>query len=109
MTLGENFEYLIAWLIYLGAGVGFAFVWWQVTENWRNTGWRELSRGFCIVFVFTPWHAGEQAGYYAPAIVVLAMDVLLGGVGGGLEGGIVLLASSFVMLLILIIRQFVRR
>ena len=83
MTLGENYEYLIAWLVYIAAGLGFAIVWWRFTAGWRHAGWRELSRGFCLVFLYTPWYAGEQAGYFAPAIFVLMMDVLLEGTGSG--------------------------
>jgi hypothetical protein len=97
----DNYQYLIAWVIYGIAGVGCCAVWWKITSFIGNRGWRDLSRGIVIVLIFTPWYAGESAEFYAPAVVVLLMDLLLEGAKAGLKGGLALLVSSFVMLIVL--------
>jgi hypothetical protein len=97
----DNYQYLIAWVIYCIAGVGCCAVWWKITSFIGNRGWRDLSRGIVIVLIFTPWYAGESAEFYAPAVVVLLMDLLLEGAKAGLKGGLALLVSSFVMLIVL--------
>ncbi len=61
-------------------------------------------RGIVVVVIFTPWYAGESPEFFAPAIVVLLMDLLLEGARAGMKGGIALLFSSFLMLLILTAR-----
>ncbi len=91
-------EYLIAWTVYILAGLGCCVVWWKITAFITNRGWRDLSRGLVLVMIFTPWFADEGRDAYAPALVVLAMDLLLEGAKGGLQGGLVLLISLFLML-----------
>ncbi len=97
----DDYQYLIAWMIYIIAGVGCCAVWWKITSFIRHRGWRDLSRGIVIVLIFTPWYAGESAEFYAPAVVVLLMDMLLEGAKAGMKGGLALLVSSFVMLIML--------
>ena len=58
--------------------------------------------------VFTPWYAGDSPEFYAPAIVVLLLDLLLEGAKSGMKGGIALLLSTFMMLLIITVRQYLR-
>ena len=98
-------EYVIAWSIYLLAGLGCCTVWWKITSFIHHKGWRALLRGVPVVLIFTPWYAGESPEFYAPAIVVLLMDLLLEGARAGMKGGIALLVASFVMLLVLTIRM----
>jgi len=99
-----NYEYLVAWAVYCLAGAGCCVVWWKITSFISHRGWRELLRGIAVVIIFTPWYAGESPEFYAPAIVVLLMDLLLEGAKAGMKGGIALLFSSFAMLLVLTIR-----
>jgi hypothetical protein len=97
----DNYQYLIAWVIYFIAGVGCCAVWWKITSFIRHRGWRDLSRGIVIVLIFTPWYAGESAEFYAPAVVVLLMDLLLEGAKAGMKGALALLVSTFIMLIVL--------
>ena len=108
MNFVENYQYLVAWGIYGVAGLGCCTCWWKITSFIKHRGWRDLLRGFAVVLIFTPWYAGELPGFYAPAMVVLLMDVLLEGVEGGMKGGIALLFSMFLMLVVLTVRQFRR-
>lgn len=101
-------DYLVAWGLYLIAGVGCMAVWLKITSFLHHSGWRDLARGIAIVLIFTPWIAGESAQYYAPALVVMLMDLTLAGTASGLQGGVALLISAFVMLLVLTIRQYRR-
>ncbi|MEX0942158.1 MAG: hypothetical protein WD002_06380 [Pseudomonadales bacterium] len=102
-------EYMIAWTLYLAAGVGCCLVWWRLTRFIGSRGLREILRGLLIVLIFTPWYAGESPEFYAPAIVVLLMDLLLEGARSGMKGGIALLFATFFMLLVLTVRQLRRR
>lgn len=104
-----NYEHLVGWMVYWAAGAGCCIVWWKITSSISHRGWRELLRGMVIVVIFTPWYAGEYPEFYAPAIIVLLMDLLLEGASGGMNGGIALMFSSFVMLLVLTARLVLRR
>lgn len=97
-------ESVIAWVIYVCAGIGCCFVWWKMTSFVNHRGWRDLLRGVVVVLIFTPWFYGETPEYYAPAVVLLFMDLLLEGSGSGLKGGFALLGSTFLMLCVLVVR-----
>jgi hypothetical protein len=101
-------EYIIAWLIYAVAGIGCCAFWWKITSFLNHRGWRDLLRGLAVVIIFTPWYAGESPEFYAPAIVVLMFDLLLEGAKSGMKGGVALLVATFVMLLVITVRQYLR-
>ena len=105
MSFIEDNPYLVAWLVYILAGLGFCRYWWHITKLIQHPGRRELLRGFTWVIIFTPWPQGAS---YAPAILVLLMDLLLDGTENGLQGGLALLISSFFMSIVLAIRQIRR-
>lgn len=104
----EHSEYILAWLVYGVAGIGCCAFWWKLTSFLDHRGWRDLLRGIVVVMIFTPWYAGESPEFYAPAVVVLLMDVLLEGAKSGLKGGIALLVATFIMLSVITVRQYIR-
>jgi hypothetical protein len=104
-----NYEYVVAWLVYFVAGICCCVIWWKMTSIIRHRGWRELLRGVVVVLIFTPWYAGESPEFFAPAVVVLLMDLFLEGAKAGLKGGIALLFSSFGMLIVLTARLLLSR
>jgi len=108
MSFINDYQYVIAWLVYGLAGCGCCVFWWKVTSVLRHRGWRDLLRGIVVVLIFTPWYAGESPEFYAPAVVVLFMDLFLEGAKSGMKGGIALLFTTFFMLIVLTIRQFLR-
>ena len=99
----ENQHY-VAWLIYLLSGLVCAFIWWRIPRHITHRGWRDLCRGFVVVFIFTPCYSGDASEFLAPAFIVLLMDILLEGASSGIRGALTLLFSSFVMLLALTFR-----
>jgi hypothetical protein len=103
------FPYVIAWLVYGAAGLGCCLVWWRMTRNIRHAGWRDLLRGVVVVLIVTPWYAGDSLEFFAPALVVLLMDLLLVGAKSGMQGGVALLVSTFLMLVALTVRGWRRR
>ena len=106
MSFVDDYQYSIAWTVYILSGIGCCLFWWKATSFINHRGWRELLRGFVFVLIFTPWFAGENTGEYAPAIVVLLIDLLLEGTQSGLNGGVALLFATFSMLIVLTIRSF---
>jgi len=106
VDFGGSYQYLFAWIIYILAGAGACVFWWKITSFINRRVWRDLLRGMGVVLIFTPWYVGEYTEFYAPAIVVLLMDLLLEGVKNGMRGGVALLVSTFLMLLVLSVRQF---
>lgn len=101
-----SLEYLLAWTVYAISGMGCTWVWWKLTASIQNRGWQDLLRGLVMVLIFTPWFTGDDLRIYAPAFLILAMDLLLEGAESGLHGGVALMFSSFFMLVVLSIRIY---
>ena len=72
-------------------------------------GGRDVLRGIVLVLIFTPWYTGDDIRIYAPAFLILAMDLLLEGAESGLQGGVALMFSSFFVLLVLAVRLYLYR
>ena len=104
-----SLEYILAWSVYIISGIGCSWVWWKLTSGISNRGWQDLLRGLVVVIIFTPWFTGDDIRIYAPAILILSMDLLLEGAKSGLQGGVALMFSSFFMLLVLSVRVFLYR
>jgi hypothetical protein len=104
--MADGYQYFVAWTIFGLSGLACCIFWWKVTSFIKRRVWRDLHRGIVVVLIFTPWYVGDFPEFYAPAVVVLLMDVLLEGAKSGLKGGTALLVSTFLMLLVLTIRQF---
>ncbi len=101
-------EYLIAWAVYYAAAACCLLVWWRMTSFMSAGSYRDLARGVMTVILLTPWYAGDSPEFYAPAIMVLGMDLLLEGTESGLKGGIALLVATFLMLVVLLVLRLRR-
>lgn len=101
----DEYQYVVAWLVYLLAGFAFCVFWWRVTRMLGRTAWRDLLRGLALACIFTPWFTGDSHEHMAPAFVVVAMDFLLGSSDNGVAGSIVLLVATALMLLALLVRR----
>ena len=100
-----TYQYAIGWTVYVAAGVFFCMFWFRLTRPVGHPGWKDLLRGVALVVIFTPWFASEAHEHYAPAIVVVLMDLLLGSTENGLAGSMVLLVAVAIMLGVLIVRR----
>ena len=78
-------DYLLAWLVYLASGFLMAMVVWKVSAYF-SYAWRILA---------------DYPGFYAPAFVILMMDLMLSESGGNLAGALALLVSFTCMLILL--------
>ena len=92
-----NAEYLVAWAVYLGFAVLLVAQLFALTRA-RSFFAQVMIRGHFIVLAFTPAEIVAFPGHYAPAILTLAMDVLLKGAGSTLEGAMALLVAYLAML-----------
>ncbi|MDA0978437.1 MAG: hypothetical protein O3B72_07765 [Proteobacteria bacterium] len=104
-----QYEYHLAWTVYLLASVCFCLFWWKLTGNLKHGGWRDLLRGAALVVIFTPWYVSDAHDHLAPALVVVLMDLLIGSSDNGLAGALVLLVAVALMLALLIVRRLVFR
>ena len=100
-----QYQYSIAWGVYLGAGVLFSLFWWKLTSRITHSGWRDLLRGVALVVIFTPWYAGDAHEHFAPAIVIVLLDLILGSTDNGLTGSLALLVATALMLAALIAKR----
>ena len=100
-----QYQYAIAWAVYLASGIVFCAFWFRITRGISHSGWQDLLRGITLVAMFTPWFTSETHEHYAPAIIVVLMDLLLGSTENGLAGSMVLLIASAMMLGVLIVRR----
>ncbi len=103
----SQYQYVIAWTVYILSGLGFSLFWWHITSKLRHPGWRDLLRGVSLVMMFTPWFTDTSHEHMAPAIFVLMMDVLLGSNDNGLAAALTLLTSLALMLVVLVARRFI--
>lgn len=93
-------DYLLAWLVYLTAGLLMAIVVWKLS-SYTSYAWRAMIRGSYLVITFTPFILADYPGFYAPAFVILMMDLILSESGSSLAGALALLASFTFMLIFL--------
>lgn len=101
-----QYQYILAWSLYIGSGLIFSLFWWRITRFVNHRGWRELLRAISLVLIYTPWFTSAAHEHLAPAIVVVLIDLLLGSSDNGLAGSLTLLLASAAMLAALIGRRY---
>lgn len=72
----EQGDYVAAWTAYLVSAVVFSLIAWRVL---RKLPWRELAyllECCLLALLFTPWYVMDDQNILAPALMVLALDVL---------------------------------
>lgn len=98
----DAWEYPLAWAAYVIAGLGLGGLLWLALAKlgWTTRAWL---MGSYLVLAFTPWTLAGYPEHMAPAVLVLAMDILLKGGGNTLEGGLVLVITYGVMLFLVML------
>lgn len=98
-------DYLMAWSVYLFAGLAFQLAIWRWT---RRLWWwiRDPLRVALAVLVFTPAAVDGTTGHFAPAAYVVAYELLTAPEGGmgALIGVRLLLVLIFSVLALLVVR-----
>ncbi len=100
-----EYQYVIAWTIYLASGAILCTFWWKITRKLQHPGWCDLLRGIALVLIFTPSYSSGNHEHYAPASLVTLMDLLLDSPGSNLSAVLMLLFASALMLAVLLLRH----
>ena len=72
----ETLDYIIAWFVYLTAGVIFSIVSWKLLKHFV---WRELAyfiQSLQLAVIFTPWYVLPEEEILAPAIYIFVLDLI---------------------------------
>ena len=70
-------DFLLAWYVYLGASALGYLAGWQLT-GWMWRWLREPLRLAAAILLFTPTLVDAARDLYAPAVIVVALDLLFG-------------------------------
>ena len=82
-------NYLIAWLIYVVAGLVFMFAMSRIFRNIKPIELKGMLFGWMAVIIFVPYRGHEPAPFMAPAILVAAFD-FLDGLDKGMDSALAL-------------------
>jgi len=73
-------NYLGVWFVYLIAGFAFYAVLHRFTQFERARWWAYAIRALYLALTLTPWYANSQGETFAPALMVMTLDLIT--VGG---------------------------
>ena len=72
----EETNYVIIWLIYLAASVVF-FALLGFLNEYKSAVWFSYSlRAVAAAIILTPWYANTQGESFAPALMVMTLDLI---------------------------------
>jgi hypothetical protein len=77
-------NYWLIWLIYCLACGAFYWVYWKMTRIPRSPWLSYSLRALMLSLMLTPWYANIEGNTLAPALMVLALDIIT--IGGGAAG-----------------------
>ena len=92
-------NYWLIWSWYLLASTVFFIVFWRFTRFEKAIAASYFLRTLTIALVLTPWYANSESNVLAPALMVLALDVITIG-GSAAARAIVPLLLSVILALI---------
>lgn len=72
----ETFDYLLAWLVYLIAGVAVSWMFWKFAKRFFWLDLAYVMQGTFMAVVFTPWYVVPDQSILAPAIIIFVMDIV---------------------------------
>ena len=74
----------LSWLFYCLACGAFYWVYWKMTRIPRSPWLSYSLRALMLSLMLTPWYANIEGNTLAPALMVLALDIIT--IGGGAAG-----------------------
>ena len=103
-------QYLMAWAIYILAGVGLLLAFRGLTRFIAYAPLRDVMGALFAVFLFMPWQSYEAQGSLSPAFLIAAFEALTETYEQGLRAGIplsvaLLATGSVVFVLSLLFRR----
>lgn len=105
----ETSEYIIAWCVYLVAGMAFSLVSWRVFKRFL---WRELAyllQSLLLAVIFTPWYVVPEEEILAPAIIIFMMDLVTVDVTTSIRSLIPLVMAIMLGLIVTVILSVIYR
>ena len=93
-------DLIAAWAVYFIASLIFIRIYWQVTGLF---GWRWLKymlRAFMLALIYTPWYANSQGYEPAPALMIIALDIITIGPRAALRTFMPLVMGIFLSLMV---------
>ena len=94
--MGSDSNTMFIWAIYLVTSCSFYSIFWLVTNSVSTKFWIYLLRAFLAAIIFTPWFVNTQGGTLAPALMVMALDMITIGVSATPRAGVPLVLCIIV-------------
>jgi len=72
----DSQDYIIAWTVYLCAGIVFGIISWKFM---KKVLWRELAyllQSLLLAIIFTPWYVLPEEEILAPALIIFMLDLI---------------------------------
>ncbi len=101
-------NYLGVWFVYLCAGTIFYVVLHRMTQFDRALWWSYTLRALFLALALTPWYANSHSGTFAPALMVVTLDLITAGSESALRAILPLVVSLFGALLISTVLYFIQ-
>ena len=102
-------NYLGVWFVYLMAGAVFYVVWHRFTRFKRALWWSYSLRAIFLALALTPWYSNTQAETFAPALMVMTLDLITVGGEAAMRAFVPLMASLFGSILVSTILYFIQK
>ena len=94
--MGSDSNTMFVWLLYLATSCSFYAIFWIVTASVSGKFWTYVLRAFLAAIIFTPWFVNTQEGTLAPALMVMALDMITIGVSATPRAGVPLVLCIIV-------------
>ncbi|MEJ2418923.1 MAG: hypothetical protein P8Y45_18750, partial [Exilibacterium sp.] len=85
-------DYMMGWIGYLAGGFGLFLCWFWMTRK-LPPAVRNLLRWMAAAVLFTPYTLEPPYESWAPALIIVLFESLIGGVEGAARAGVPLLVS----------------
>lgn len=102
-------NYLGVWLVYLFAGLVFYAVLHRFTRFNQALWWSYSLRAIYIALALTPWYANADSDTFAPALMIVTLDLITVGSEAAIRALVPLSASLCGALLISTVLYFVQK
>lgn len=101
-------DYMMGWIGYLAGGFGLFLCWFWMTRK-LPPAVRNLLRWMAAAVLFTPYTLEPPYESWAPALIIVLFESLIGGVEGAARAGVPLLVSLSAAVIMFFLYQFFLR